>query len=300
MKGLDDKKKRVHHRPPNSAKPGGRDAEEAQDWLEGLDTEEEAQWLSTAKKTRRLNLMFAVMIPLCSVLLVFSLWQLFAIQKEYDDAREEYDMLAGVAFPQGSTPQGAGEPLPEPESEPEAEPAMTLEEVMARNADCIAWIEIPGTQLSYPLVLGQNNDKYLNTTFLGNRNSAGAIFMDYRNSTDLSSQHMVVYGHNMKNGTMFGGLAKYLDQSYLANNSAIILRTQTHIYTFRIFAAFQTDMYSPAYQIDFSGPEQFAEFANSYGAPGGTSQILTLSTCTNGADDERILVMAAPETVVAV
>lgn len=240
---------------------------------------------------RRTRVLVAVLIPVFAIVLVVSLWQIFAIQFEYGAAEREYEDLRQQIFAPhssagGAVPNGAMQ-------EEEKEEVLNLDAVVALNPECTGWIEIPNTSMSYPFVRGADNEKYLNQTFLGAQNSAGAIFMDYRNPANLSAPHMILYGHNMTNGSMFGLLPKYLDAAYLQAHPMLVLYNQEKTFTYQIFSARVSDAYDASYRVDFSGTEDLAAFAAAYGAPAGTSQMLTLSTCTNVLDEERILIHAA-------
>ncbi|MCL1817226.1 MAG: class B sortase, partial [Clostridiales bacterium] len=163
------------------------------------------------------------------------------------------------------------------------------------NGDYIGWLKINGTVINYPMVRGQDNEKYLKTSFEGQKNGLGAVFMDYRCSGDFCDHHSIIYAHNAKNGSMFGSLSKYLDADYLEKHREITITLPNgEKETWRIFAARKSDITDHAYRIVFSTPENFAVFAESLEAPAGTNRILTLSTCTTGGgDDERMLVHAA-------
>lgn len=253
-----------------------------------------------ARAARRWRILFAVLIPVFALVLVFSLWQIFSIQSERQAAIDEYDSLREEMFPATSAATPAIAPSASQAassqassvSQEEPEPMMTFEQVVARNAECVAWIEIPDTPLSYPVVRGPDNEKYLNTTFLGNHNAAGAIFMDFRNAADLSSPHTVIYGHNLKNGTMFGSLHRYMDPVYLSGHRTITLYTGSATYTYSVVYAAVVNMYDDIYNINFADTDAMAAFAERYGAPTGTP-LLTLSTCTNNSNEERMVVLAA-------
>ena len=82
------------------------------------------------------------------------------------------------------------------------------------NNDAVGWIEIPDTSVSYPLVHTTDNTYYLTHTFDNKTNRSGSIFVEASNAADFSDLHTIIYGHNMKNGSMFAGLKNYSDQSY--------------------------------------------------------------------------------------
>ena len=168
------------------------------------------------------------------------------------------------------------------------------EEMLAINPDYVGWIIINGTAISYPVVKGSDNEKYLNTAFGGKENISGTIFMDYRCSGEYVP-HIILYGHNSVdfNGRFFrfGGLRYYLDGQYMAEHPEIMLAENNYVSVFEIFSARETDINDPAYYLDFSEQGSFAAFAERNGAPAGAEKIITLSTCVdNGNDDRRMIV----------
>jgi len=174
------------------------------------------------------------------------------------------------------------------------------EEMLQINPDYICWIRIDGTNIDYPVVRGSDNDRYLKTSFSGDYNIAGAIFMDYRNIGNLFSQsikdalpHIIVYGHNLQQGGMFTDLRRFLSNQFLETNNIITLIVNDNAIEYRIFSARLSDIEDPAYYLDFSTQRNFNRFADKIDAPLAATQILTLSTCVSGgSDDSRIIVQA--------
>ena len=172
------------------------------------------------------------------------------------------------------------------------------EEMLGINPDYVCWIRVDGTEIDYPVVRGYDNEKYLTLSFNGEENIAGAIFMDYRNRGDILSYdieeafpHIIIYGHNIKRGGMFGGLRKYLDEQYLEEHPIITLIMDDQIVEFEIFSARQTDIEDPAYFLHFDETHVFPLFANEIDAPLSATQIITLSTCVStGENDARMIV----------
>ena len=118
----------------------------------------------------------------------------------------------------------------------------------------------------------------------------GALFMDYRCTGEIVP-HIIIYGHNAREGELFGSLRKFLDKLYLAEHPIITLKVNDRIVEYEVFSARRTNVNDPAYNLDFSEPESFSEFAERCGAPKDAAQIVTLSTCYSGNDeDERIIV----------
>jgi|GEM_PF-1490190 len=165
------------------------------------------------------------------------------------------------------------------------------------NSDFVAWINVPGTRIDYPVVRAEDNEKYLNTSFFGERNRNGAIFMDYRNVGEVVP-HIIIYGHNVADGSMFTSLHRFRNPQFLADNNIITLRVNDRYIEYEIFAARLTDVNDLAYFLDFSLPGSFAAFLARINAPPDAMQILTLSTCVSrGNDNERMIVQAALRTV---
>jgi len=164
-------------------------------------------------------------------------------------------------------------------------------EMLQINSDYVAWLRIDGTAIDYPVVRGLDNTKYIDISFHGEKNVAGAIFMDYRNvGEDLP--HIIIYGHNLQRGGMFSDLRKFLNRQYMEDNPIITLVVNGEEIDFVIFSARLTDISDPAYDLDLSNPRTFARFADKIDAPLQATQIITLSTCArrDGGGDARIVV----------
>lgn len=119
----------------------------------------------------------------------------------------------------------------------------------AINADVVSWIYMPGVDISYPVVRGKDNDYYLQHTFEKNVSLSGAIFMDYQDSPDLVGFNTFIYGHNMRNGTMFGSLKKYLQDETLIQDAPYfyLYLKDGSVKKYRIFAYYQDDGNSDTY-----------------------------------------------------
>ena len=169
-------------------------------------------------------------------------------------------------------------------------------ELLEINPDYTGWLVINGTNISYPVVRGSDNVKYLDTSFRGEKNSLGAIFMDYRLTND--SQHIIIYGHNSGdtdgNFFMFGSLCSFLDEQFREEHPEIILVDNNIAYGYEIFSVRETDVFDPAYQVDFSEFGTFENFLIKNGAPSDATKIITLSTCIgDGSNDLRLVVQGA-------
>lgn len=214
------------------------------------------------------------------------------------------------AKPSGPAPMPmAGEsPAPDPTPTPYTDPyaaalsAMDFAALREVNGEVIGWLVIPGTQVSYPLLQGEDNSYYLTRTWKGEKSAVGAIFLEHTNSADLSDFHTIVYGHNMKNGSMFGALQNYRDRDFLAAHPSVYLTVDGGSFRYDIFAVYEASVDSSTYQIGFSGEESRQAFLDDCLSRSGLStevtphtydRILTLSTCTPASSkDSRWVVQA--------
>ncbi len=170
------------------------------------------------------------------------------------------------------------------------------------NPDVLGWIELPGTRLSYPLLQGKDNELYLNHNWKKEASVSGSIFLECTNEGDFSGFHTIIYGHRMKDNSMFGILKFYESREFWKEHPAIYLADGEAIRCYRIFAAHETDVRGMVYRLDLEKrnlEEEFvrfclensvldvgeAEAAIPTGAP-----VLTLSTCTGRGHDTRWVV----------
>lgn len=170
------------------------------------------------------------------------------------------------------------------------------------NSDVLGWILIPGTNVSYPLLQGDDNQYYLNHTWKRTKNSLGSIFMEQYNSSDLSDFHTLIYGHRAQNRAMFGSLKRYRDLSYWKKHPTVYVTDDNGSHAYQIFAAYEVSVTGDTYRLSFSGEEDrqgFLDFCLSQSVidtgvvPTPADRILTLSTCTGNGHETRWVVQAA-------
>ena len=109
-----------------------------------------------------------------------------------------------------------------------------------KNQDVVAWIYCPDTPINYPIVQASDNEYYLRRLLDGSYNTAGTLFIDYRNAADLSDWNSIIYGHNLKHEAMFGSLPNYEAQSYYEAHPQLFLLTPEHDYVIELLAGFTT------------------------------------------------------------
>ena len=163
-------------------------------------------------------------------------------------------------------------------------------EMLQVNPDYVCWININGTRINHPVVQGYDNDTYIKTSFYGEPNNLGALFIDYRNRGD-SLSNIIIYGHNSIQGEMFGDLHLLLDKQFLDENRIITITVNGRTVEYEIFSVRLSDIYDPAYTVYFYSMNDFYELAYNVNAPVHATKILTLSTCVNGgSNDDRLIV----------
>lgn len=176
----------------------------------------------------------------------------------------------------------------------------------AENPDIYAWIRIPGTDIDYPVLQSEEDNYYLNRTVDKKEGLPGAIYTNACSEKDFSDYNTVIYGHNMKNGTMFGALHKFEDKDFFDKNQEIDIYTEEGKLIYQIYAA---TAYSDVYLPDefhfksYSGMSEFIRTIDDERYADGMinrnetvsieegDKIVTLSTCIKGQDTKRYLVI---------
>ncbi len=252
-----------------------------------------------------------VLFLFCAVLFLLSAGTLISYWRAYREGKEEYEALVRdtVCVRQDIFKEGAQRTDTEPGGQESSDsnglfpPALSIDfdALSEVNDDVVAWIDFPGQEISYPVVQGDDNDYYLNHTFGNTRNIAGSIFQDARNKGMMTDENTIIYGHNMKNGTMFGLLKKYREKTYLDRFPYFDIYTPDGVYRCRIFAAGNVaarEEYYPAAFSDENERRQYLERMKSfswYEIPAvehaEKAPLVLLSTCT-GADHNNRFVLA--------
>ncbi|WP_236690910.1 class B sortase [Lysinibacillus xylanilyticus] len=174
-------------------------------------------------------------------------------------------------------------------------------DLLSVNNNIVGWISTDGTKLNNPILQAENNDFYLNHNFKDRESRAGSVFMDYRNDVQDINRNTILYGHAMKNNTMFGSLKNYLNQQYVDEHPIIYLDTLYESYDVEVFAAYETTIDFYYIETEFKSNDTFLKFLDEIQAHsaiemnveiGPEDKILTLSTCKDSvmSDDHRFVV----------
>ena len=188
-----------------------------------------------------------------------------------------------------------------PEAEPEPIFTRNLPPLFEKNNDCIGWICIPDTAVDYPVMhTPQDQEKYLRKNFDCEYSSSGVPFMQGNNT--LERDNIIIYGHNMKNGTMFSDITKYRNESFCAEHPTIEFETGQGLKLYTVFAVAQVKNNDSWYRFTIAADQ--ADYESKVGlisdaalyttnnVPQYGQQLLTLSTCYGNSKSDRLIVIA--------
>jgi len=240
-------------------------------------------------------------------------------EDEYDRLAEQTGGTAAVQEQEETVPDEETEPETTEAPQEEKEPAAILEEMGVpvpekavdfadlqenTSADIYAWIYIPDTKIDYPVLQHpRDNTYYLNYNLDGSRGYPGCIYTEDYNAKDFSDPVTVLYGHNMKNGTMFAGLHRYSDSEYMEEHPYVYVYTEEELLVYEIFAAHEYSDAHILYNHDYTDEREFTGYLDEICDVRNMGnvlredvevesgdKILTLSTCISSKPNNRFLV----------
>lgn len=220
-------------------------------------------------------------------------------------AEEEYRRLAELARETTeATTEAPTEALTEPqETEPETEAYISpidFEALSEVNPDVIGWIRIPDTNVDYPIVQTDDNDKYLHTSFEGEESIAGTVYLDFESDSDMMGFNNILYGHNMKNGSMFKDIVKYKDQSYFDEHKYFEIYTPERTIRLKAISCYYAKAEPIVRKTRFKTRESYEAFIKEMIKPCAwyempefpIDSLYTLVTCSYEVNDARTILYA--------
>lgn len=199
--------------------------------------------------------------------------------KERQKEKKDFASVAEIA--KLPMTEASAESVTDTETETSAEPTEqsatehNIPALIAVNGDCIGWLSIDGTNISYPVMhTPSDSQKYLRRNFYGKYSQSGVPFLDGR--CNLQSTNLIIYGHNMKNGTMFADLKKYVDRDFLNAHRTVKFETMDGIRYFTVTKVLKTNT-SDAWYDRIAAED---------------GRHLILSTCYGSGKDGRLLIIA--------
>lgn len=253
---------------------------------------------SEQKKKKKSDVLLTIALIVAIAVFCYAAFNLYHIYTEYKKGTDEYNQIEEMAVTErdADSAEVAG---PNAQLKPPIE--VDFDKLKSVNEDVVGWIYVDALpDISYPIVKGKDNQTYLHQTYEKNYNFAGTIFVDYENSGDFSDCNTLVYGHNMKNGSMFGHLKKFREDDKLYKQDKYFwILTPERNYRYEIITAYTTGVNSDTYTL-FKGPgeefEKYLETIKGYSEIQTDDtdltikdRIVTLSTCT-GNESTRFVV----------
>ena len=230
--------------------------------------------------------------------------QIYRLLKDYGEGESSYTEIEQYVWVE-EAPEDSGDEEQNGSQSGEGEPdlrwpAVDFDALSEINSDIVAWIYIEDTEINYPVVQGTDNQYYLKRLFNGKWNGSGCIFLDSRNSADLSERHSIIYGHHMKNGTMFSGLTEYKKQGFYEGHPVVWLMMLEQNVRVENFAGYVARVSDKAWEIALGSDVEFRERMEeakerscfkSEITPAVTDRIVTLSTCNYEFDNARFVLL---------
>lgn len=278
------------------------------------------------KRTRKRIILYAGIVVLLAVL-GYSLYRFLSIQKDYREERIAHEQLyqyrpqlpdwddrspadtnpSAQTATEDSTSQDGSETHnndtdpTEPSASPDEPKQLTNKSIVRLREDypaAVGWIIVPGTDVDYPFVQGKDNDYYLRRGIDGKYLYAGVPFMDYRCAPDFSGENTILFGHNLRNGTMFGTLSRFKEQSFFTEHRYFYVFLEHSIIRAEIIACLVVTpnqapyVFEPEITSDF--PETCIRQARCAAAGlsfSATDRFITLATCDYEKNDSRVILI---------
>ena len=270
------------------------------------------------EQSRRSPLVIVLIVILIGGM-IFAGWQLGSILLGYQRDRSAYDQLATSALisiaepenndrPAVSTPsaQLGEDPAETEDSSEETVPSeipftVDWDYLASVNPDIAGWLYCPDTVINYPVVQSEDHEYYLNHGFEGQTNSSGTLFADRDSVAGITQSHLIIYGHNMKDNSMFGILRNYTDRDYFEDHPIFYYLTPDDCYRVELICAMTVESVLSNFPTYFSSTGDYQSYLDritsgaywvNSSAVTTDHQLITFSTCTYGSgyNDARLLV----------
>lgn len=238
-----------------------------------------------------------IIFLLALAIFVYAIIRLGMIFREYAKGQKSYDKLG--EFTSGTDIGKSGE-LPEDFS-------VDFQALKAINPDIVGWIRFENMDISYPIVKGTDNEYYLTHSFEKEKIKCGSIFMEAENASDFSDDNTFIYGHNMKDKSMFAKLNQFKDEQIYKENPEFLIYTEDAVYRYSIFSCYVADISWDSFQYQFATEDTYGEWLEKVTdrsiydtgiVPQKEQKTVTLMTCTSAGDNYRFLVHGALAEVI--
>ncbi len=191
-----------------------------------------------AEEKKKRNILFIILEIIILMVVLFSLYKIITIQMGYSEGDNEYDRVSKIA------------------NMADGDKSVDFASLKKENPDTVAWIFIRDTVINYPIMKGKDNRFYLKHMFNKKYNSKGSVFIDYRCVNPFEDFNTIVYGHRVKDGSMFEDLTKYKKKAFYKNHKKVFLATEDQKYDAEVVSVFSIKASDPLYKISFTEEEK--------------------------------------------
>lgn len=258
----------------------------------------------SSKKVRILPVLMAI----CLIVMGISLYKVITISMDYRQGEKEYEVLKSYITERKENPaseaadentdEAGEEEVQAPETCPVTVDFAHLKEI---NQNLVCWLYIPVLDLSYPVVQGEDNDRYLHRTFEGTENFAGSLFIDADVVHPFEDPHTIIYGHSMKNQTMFGKLKLLLQNDLYSQAPYFWIITAEGAVKYQMANIAYTEAGSSIYTIFENADDAYTDYLNEMSSNAvirndqmpelsSDCSLVTLSTCAAAEGTARLVV----------
>ena len=227
-----------------------------------------------------------ILLIICIFIFCISTWKLYGYYRSYKKAKDTYSKIAK-----------------ENDKISKNERKIDFKKLKSQNQDIAGWIYIRGTTIDYPIVQGKDNEEYLHQDFNKKKSSSGTIFLDNNCKKDFTSDNNIIYGHHMKNGTMFAQLLKFREKSFLKKHNEIMIFTPDRTIHLKVISAYAQKAQNKI-PVTFANDKQKKAYIKKIESMSeqtiktsriNDSHIYTFVTCSYEGEDNRTYVHAAEE-----
>ena len=227
-----------------------------------------------------------ILLIICIFIFCISTWKLYGYYRSYKKAKDTYSKIAKENVKISKN-----------------ERKIDFKKLKSQNQDIAGWIYIRGTTIDYPIVQGKDNEEYLHQDFNKKKSSSGTIFLDNNCKKDFTSDNNIIYGHHMKNGTMFAQLLKFREKSFLKKHNEIMIFTPDRTIHLKVISAYAQKAQNKI-PVTFANDKQKKAYIKKIESMSeqtiktsriNDSHIYTFVTCSYEGEDNRTYVHAAEE-----
>ena len=250
----------------------------------------------------------SVTLILCILTIIFIISTAYIViqLKDKNDVEKASDLLNTAQVEEVAENKEIKEETEDVEKKTER--MLKVEELQKENEDIVGWVEIEGTNINYPVLQGEDNSYYMTHNYKKEKNTYGSIFLDKDYDWSIPSSNLLIYGHNLQDGTMFHDVLNYKDKSYYDEHPVIRFTTANEDKEYDIISAFysrvyyksEKDVFRYYYFVNAENEEEYNDFVKNakeasvyeieetaeYG-----DQLITLSTCSYHTEDGRFVVV---------